>query len=121
MSDLDSRTAVRLSGALTRFRVMAFITGSFLLLLCVEMFFKYVLGNSLFGGWVARVHGWIYVVYLVTVIDLWSAMKAGWTKLVTMVLAGVVPVMSFVEERRTVHYVREIENKLSNESTSTGV
>ena len=52
------------------------------------------------GSWVAFAHGWIYVVYLVTVIDLWSKMRWGLGRLVAMAAAGVVPVMSFIMERR---------------------
>ena len=52
------------------------------------------------GSWVAFVHGWIYVVYLPTVIDLWSKMRWVLGRLVTMAAAGVVPVMSFIMERR---------------------
>jgi hypothetical protein len=42
----------------------------------------------------------VYVVYLITVIDLWATMRWGLVRLVAMVLGGVVPVMSFVVERR---------------------
>ncbi len=42
----------------------------------------------------------MYVVYLVTVLDLWSTMRWRFGRLVTMVIAGVVPVMSFVLERK---------------------
>lgn len=97
-------------GALTRYRVMAWITGVMLLILTAEMVLKYGFeaggvgedGEPLpvIGTWVAFAHGWIYVVYLVTVLDLWSVLRWGFGRLVTMVLAGVVPVMSFVVERR---------------------
>jgi len=98
-------------GRLTRYRVMAFVTGTMLLVLCLEMVLKYVFhangvdpatGSPLpvLGTWVAIVHGWIYVVYLFTVVQLWSAMRWSLGRLVTMALAGVVPVMSFVLERR---------------------
>jgi integral membrane protein len=53
-----------------------------------------------FIAWVPFAHGWIYVVYLVTVADLWSKMRWGFGRLVTMVIAGVVPVMSFVLEKK---------------------
>ena len=46
--------------------------------------------------------GWVYVVYLVTVFDLWSKLRWRVGRLATMAAAGVVPVMSFVLER-TVH------------------
>lgn len=97
-------------GALTRYRVMAWITGSMLLLLCVEMVLKYVValngydaqGDHLpvLGNWIAFAHGWIYVLYLVTVFDLWSTLRWRLGRLLTMAAAGVVPVMSFVLERR---------------------
>lgn len=100
----------KVRAALQRYRVMAWVTGVMLLILTAEMLLKYVLQAAgvdeagdprpVIGTWVAFAHGWIYVVYLVTVIDLWSKVRWGWGRLVTMVLAGVVPVMSFVMERR---------------------
>ncbi|WP_136519235.1 DUF3817 domain-containing protein [Cellulomonas telluris] len=98
------------TGSLKRYRVMAWVTGVMLLLLCVEMVLKYVLqvpGFNVEGDprseaarIIAMVHGWVYVVYLVTVFDLWSTLRWKLGRLVTMALAGVVPVMSFVLERR---------------------
>jgi integral membrane protein len=104
------RPAVDARARLTRYRVMAFVTGTMLLVLCLEMVLKYVFHaggvdasgspEPVLGTWIAIVHGWIYVVYLVTVVQLWSAMRWSLGRLVTMALAGVVPVMSFILERR---------------------
>ncbi|MEK8225590.1 DUF3817 domain-containing protein [Oerskovia sp. M15] len=95
---------------------MALITGVMLLILCVEMIVKYGVGQLVdvdgvmrFVSWIPFAHGWIYVVYLVTVLDLWSKMRWGWGRLATLVFAGVVPVMSFILEKK-VH--REAEAKL---------
>lgn len=91
-------------GSLKRYRVMAYVTGVMLLVLVVEMAMKYVFKVDddimRYVTWIPYAHGWIYVVYLVTVVDLWSKMR--WTvgRLVVMVLGGVVPVMSFVVEKR---------------------
>jgi integral membrane protein len=81
---------------------MAYVTGAFLLLLCVELVLKYGLngGQPVLGNWIAITHGWIYVAYLVTVVDLWSSLRWPLRRLVVLVLAGVVPVLSFVAERR---------------------
>lgn len=100
----------KLAGALLRYRVMAFVTGGFLLLLCVEMLLKYVFngGEAVLGDWIAIVHGWIYVVYLVTVIDLWSSLRWRLGRLAALVLAGVVPLLSFFAERRTTTEVRAL-------------
>ena len=94
----------RARSALTRYRVMAYVTGGMLLLLVVEMLLKYVVGVGddvlRYIGWIPYAHGWIYVIYLVTVFDLWSVMRWSVGRLVSLVLAGVVPVMSFLLERR---------------------
>lgn len=95
-------------GALARYRVMAIVTGVMLLLLTVWMILKYPVqwwvadvSAVVDATWiVAPVHGWVYVVYLVTVLQAWATMRWGWGRLATMVFAGVVPVMSFVVERR---------------------
>lgn len=98
-----------MTGALLRYRVMAWVTGTMLLVLTLEMVLKYGFQaggvqdgtpQPVIGSWVAFAHGWIYVVYLVVVFDLWSRLRWSLGRLVTMVLAGVVPVMSFVMERR---------------------
>lgn len=89
---------------------MAFVTGSFLLLLCLEMVLKYVFhlngynpdgtAAPVLGIWIAIVHGWIYVIYAVTVFQLWLQMRWGFGKLVLLIAGGVVPALSFVMEAR---------------------
>lgn len=100
----QAATAIRKArGALNRYRVLAIITGVMLLILCVELFFKYVVEVQAvidYMSWVPFAHGWIYVVYLVTVLDLWAKMRWGFGRLATMVFAGVVPVMSFILEKK---------------------
>lgn len=102
-STSGSRWVRKASGGLRRYRVMAWITGVMLLVLTVEIVLKYVVrvGEDVLRWieWVPFAHGWIYVLYLVTVVDLWSTMRWGLGRLVAMVLGGVVPVMSFVVER----------------------
>ncbi|WP_341360344.1 DUF3817 domain-containing protein [Georgenia sp. M64] len=88
--------------AFAYYRAMAFVTGAMLLVLTLEMVLKYVLngGEPVIGTWVAIVHGWIYVVYIVTVFNLWSLMRWDFGRIVALVAGGVVPVLSFVMERR---------------------
>lgn len=96
--------------AFARYRAMAFITGGFLLLLTAEMLLKYVFkaagvddsgsANPVMGNWIAIVHGWIYVVYLVTVFDMWSRLRWSLGRMFALIAAGVVPVLSFVMEPR---------------------
>jgi integral membrane protein len=104
--DLTIRKA---ESALTRYRVMAIITGVMLLLLVVEMLIIYVFKRTdlkPYIAWIPFAHGWIYVVYLITVVDLWIKMRWGFGRLISLVLAGVVPVLSFIVEARVTKEAR---------------
>ncbi len=95
-----------MSGALTRFRVMAYVVGVFLLILVgVAMPLKYLADRPALVGIVGPIHGFLYMVYLVTAFDL--AVRARWPFLrtVLVLLAGTIPVMSFVAERKAVAWV----------------
>ena len=52
-------------------------------------------------------HGFVYMVYLVVAFDL--AVRAKWTfgRTVLVLLAGTIPVMSFVAERKVTGWVRQ--------------
>jgi integral membrane protein len=95
-------------GSLPRYRVMAVVTGVMLLLLTLSVVLKYLAGvdTGSLGAGIAIAHGWIYVVYLVTVADLWSKLRWPFGRLVVLVLCGVVPLLSFWAERRVVAEVR---------------
>jgi len=99
-----------LGPALLRYRVMAWVTGCFLLLLSVEIVLKYGFngGEPVLGDWIAITHGWIFVAYLLTVVDLWLSLRWGLVRLVGLVLSGVVPLLSFWTERRTTREVRAL-------------
>lgn len=100
--------------ALKFYRVMALITGTMLLILTVEMIYKYVLTPLMggdpatalnFGGFnlaaaIAISHGWCYVVYLIGCFWLNQQMRWSLGRYLILALAGVVPVMSFILERR---------------------
>lgn len=88
--------------AFNRYRIMAFVTGTMLLLLTLEMIMKYLVqgGESFLGAWVAISHGWIYVIYLITVFQLWSFMRWDLGRMIALVVAGLIPVMSFLLEPR---------------------
>lgn len=97
------------SGAYKRFQVMAWVTGALLAFMTVVgLPWKYILGNEgstwYAVGW--QLHGFLYMAYLVTVIDL--AIRAKWApgRTVLVALAGTIPFMSFVFERRTTHQLR---------------
>lgn len=90
------------------YKVLALVVGVLLVALTVGMALKYgltegtvwqVRGDEL-TAFVAFVHGWIYVVYVVVAFLL--SQRAGWklSFLVLLLLAGLVPVLIFFVERK---------------------
>jgi integral membrane protein len=59
------------------------------------------LGKWIPGGdvWIPATHGWLYLAYVVASIDLWMRSRLPAGRMALVVLAGTVPVMSFVAER----------------------
>ena len=94
-------------GALIRFRVMAWVTGVMLLVLVfVAMPVKYIGGDDTLVHVVGVAHGWLYMAYLVTAFQLAYQLRWRLLKTVLVLLAGTVPFMSFVAERKVVHDLR---------------
>src|SRR5215475_349194 len=97
-----------MSAALIRFRVMAWIDGVFLLVLVfIAVPLKYLADSPTMVAIVGPIHGFLYMIYLVTAFDL--AVRARWpfVRTVLVLLAGTIPVMSFVAERKATHWIRQ--------------
>jgi integral membrane protein len=95
--------------ALTRYRVMAYVTGVLLILLTLGVIAKYLLhvaGADGFVGAVGFAHGWLYIVYLVFAFDMGSKAKMPFARLAWVLLAGTVPTAAFFVERKV---TRELE------------
>ncbi|MFE6824175.1 DUF3817 domain-containing protein [Streptomyces sp. NPDC048253] len=104
---------------LTRYRVLAYVTGVLLVLLCLGMIAKYGLdvdGAADFTRVVAIAHGWLYVLYLVFAFDLGSKAKWPVGKQLWVLLAGTVPTAAFFVERRI---SRELEGRVADEAPVT--
>ncbi|MGD0313064.1 MAG: DUF3817 domain-containing protein [Acidimicrobiales bacterium] len=88
-------------GALIRYRVMAFVVGTALICLTVVIIFQ-AFGDhpKLAEEIVAPIHGYLYLVYLVTAADL--ARRAHWRlgRILLVVAAGFVPTLAFIVEHR---------------------
>lgn len=94
-------------GVLIRYRVMAWVTGVLLLVLVlVAMPLKYVGDDDRLVSVVGVMHGWLYMAYLVAAFLLANRLRWPPGRTVLLLLAGTVPFMSFVAERRVVHEVR---------------
>jgi hypothetical protein len=136
-----AETVPLIRSALKFYRFGSYVTGTFLLLLVIEMVLKYVFsyevqlgGSSGFIGLVNYfpsigrspgltgvnlsigiliVHGWFYVVYLISDFQLWSRMRWPFPMFILIALGGVVPFLSFIAEhfvaRRAKRELAELE------------
>ncbi|WP_309082165.1 SURF1 family cytochrome oxidase biogenesis protein [Zhihengliuella sp.] len=127
-------TDAQIRNAAGWFKIAAYITGVFLLLLVVEMTAKYGFGvelvaggtladgsshtfgfvpvDSYAGGFnvtlaIQIAHGWMYVLYLLCDFRLWMLMRWKFTRFLFIALGGVVPFLSFIVERRVHRSVEE--------------
>ncbi len=91
----------QIRSALSVYRVMAIVAGIALFVLILEMIMKYALHqtNLLTQYW-SPIHGIIYMGYAASVANL--GLKAGWSmvRIIKNLLAGFVPVVPWVAERR---------------------
>ncbi|MDR7157580.1 DUF3817 domain-containing protein [Arthrobacter sp. BE255] len=134
-------TEQQIRSALKFYKVLAYLTGGMLLLLCAELIARYAFGQYLFAGGtnavtgepfglgfadaepkgvlggvnisvtVLIVHGWMYVVYLMSNFRLWSLMRWPFAKLILLALGGVVPFLSFIVEKK---FHAEVEAELAD-------
>ncbi|MDH2443966.1 DUF3817 domain-containing protein [Amnibacterium sp. CER49] len=116
------------------YKVFAYATGTFLLLVCLEMVLKYLLGVEVVAGsalgplalvgasraasvgglnlslGVLIAHGYLFLAYLVSDFVLITVMRYPITRFLVIAAGGVVPLLSFITERR-VH--REVAGYLA--------
>ncbi|MER7440494.1 DUF3817 domain-containing protein [Micromonospora avicenniae] len=97
-----------MGGALTRYRVIAWIVGVVLIVLVViGMPLKYLFDSPVVVETVGPAHGFLYMVYLVAAFDL--ARRADWPlkRMLGVMLAGTVPFVSFYAERRATAWLKK--------------
>lgn len=100
--------------ALLRYRVMAYVVGVLLIvLICIGVPLKYIAADPnliSLGGRINTIcgiaHGWLYMILLITAIDLGRRVRWTWKRLLSIALAGTVPFLSFVAERFATKDVR---------------
>jgi integral membrane protein len=85
--------------AVLRYRVMAYITGVVLMILCFVGIPLQIAGKPAVANDVGVVHGILYIIYLINAYILARKLKLANKPLVILLLAGTVPVMTFIVER----------------------
>ena len=97
-----------LGGALTRFRVMAIVTGTGLVILTFVGIPLQIWGdNDSVVAVVGTAHGYLYLVYLAATADLGLRLRWPLLRMLLIAVAGTVPFCSFVAERKVTRRVRQ--------------
>jgi integral membrane protein len=85
--------------AVLRYRVMAYVTGVVLIVLCFVGIPLQIAGYPAVANDVGVLHGILYIIYLVCAWILARKLGLATKPTVIMLLAGTVPVMTFIVER----------------------
>lgn len=109
------------SGALLRYRVMAFVTGFVLLAGTIALILKYTTSLHMEPGtgllWVA--HGWLFLIYVIVTAMLGVRLRWPLPRFALVMLAGTIPTMSFVAEHFVTRAVRRAEVPSAEEPVTT--
>ena len=82
-----------------RYRVMAYVTGVVLIVLCFVGIPLQVAGYPAVANDVGVMHGILYIIYLVCAWLLARKLRLANKPTVIMLLAGTIPIMTFIVER----------------------
>ncbi|MCW2864576.1 MAG: hypothetical protein JWP48_6284 [Actinoallomurus sp.] len=98
-----------MQGAVTRYRVMAYVTGTLLIILFfVAVPLKIFAHDGTLSNLVGLPHGVVcYPLYLLTTFDLYRRVRWPLSRVALIVLAGVVPFLTFYVERKVVAELRD--------------
>lgn len=86
-------------GALTRYRVMAYVVGCLLIfLVCVAVPVQIWGHDDQLVSIAGVAHGWLYMALIITAVDLGRRVRWPWWRIIIIALAGTVPFITFVAE-----------------------
>jgi integral membrane protein len=117
MTEVQAPARPSYAGALLRYRVMAYVTGVVLFTATVMLIVQDVFDVDSVKtptGILWVLHGYCYLVYVAVTLHLWLKLRLklqrgsfGFLRLVLTLLAGTIPLLSFVAERNTTRFVHE--------------
>jgi integral membrane protein len=99
--------------ALKIFKVMAILVGIGLLVLCLGMVLKYGYDKSGLSDFWDQKHGLLYMIYVAATANLGFKVRWSPERMVVVMLAGVVPFLSFWAERKV---ARAVEGELARQN-----
>ena len=87
-------------GALLRYRIMAFTTGTVLVAaVFIALPLQWWAGAKVFPAIIWTGHGFLFIIYLVVTLELGVRMRWDPVRMVLTMAAGTIPFLSFVAER----------------------
>ena len=105
--------------AVLRYRVMAYVTGVVLIILCfVGIPLQVAAHNAAVASDVGTLHGILYIIYIIVAYLLTRRLRLAVGPTVLVLLAGTIPVLTFVVERWLSH--RYIAPALAGEGAGGG-
>ena len=104
--------------ALGFFKVMAILVGIGLLVLCLGMVLKYVYENPGLSEFWDQKHGLLYMVYVFATANLGFKVRWSLGRMVAVMLAGVVPFLSFWAEHQV---AGQVEGELASQDVGSVV
>jgi integral membrane protein len=86
--------------AVLRYRVMAYITGVLIIVVCfIGVPLQFAAGKPWIDNTIGTLHGFLYIIYVIFAYLLAQKLRVTRKQTVIMMLAGTIPVMTFVVER----------------------
>ncbi|SBT46478.1 DUF3817 domain-containing protein [Micromonospora auratinigra] len=109
-----------MGGALTRYRVIAWIVGvALVVLVLIGMPLKYFFDSPTVVAVVGTAHGWLYMIYLALTFDLSRRVDWPLKRMLLVMLAGTVPFVSFYAERKVSHWLAAPQHSRAPEPVTT--
>ena len=88
---------------LRRYQIMSFVVGTMLLIFCAFIVLRHGFGVGATAEMIiAQVHGILYMIYLVTVVDVAVKLRPSVGRVAGMIASGFVPFMAFFVEHSTI-------------------
>jgi integral membrane protein len=107
----NAREVARVRLNVTLYRVMAYVTGVILIVLCLFAIAQAFTNDEAIVNAIGTVHGLLYIVYLIVSYPLTRRLRLPLWPTIAVLLAGTIPVMTFIVEARIRH--RYIEPALA--------
>lgn len=112
-----------ISGAMQRYKVMAYIVGvGLIILVFIGIPLQYGANFSIVEKVVGTAHGFLYIVYLVSALDLARRARFTLLQMAAMIGAGLLPFLAFIIERKVERRVDEVlRQRAEEEAEAAGI